>query len=428
MIFRKRLLFAVCVALTCHALCHAQVVVYENNYDAETVGAGFPAWNWGGGGADHTATFADYDGNIVVEHRSNVVGTGAADNRFGSKWDITLSGNTSTDPALYTISFDIRNVQGDWDPIGLQLFVLTEEQTGADDNGYGAAPVNFTQADGWTHVEYNLADLDVGWWQGQEWVLNKQRWSLELGMPWPGQEVASGTTFEQVWLMDNLRIELQPPPMVDLTLVVNKTTEEIKIRNDSAAPVSFDYYNIESGQNALDPVGWNSLDDQDHDTGLPTDYNGNNIVDGADLTEWQSSFGVDAGADANGDGVSNGADFLAWQTSLGESPTAADGWIEAGGSRAGIIGELFLNGASMLNPGEELSLGAAYDSSIFGAADGDLIFNVSTGESTALGVGAVVYESGSSVGPVPEPSSCVLAVGTVALIAALQRFRRSVCG
>lgn len=419
--FKRAILTTLCACVAGFPVCNAQVVVYENDYEGETIGGGFPAWNWGGGGADHTATFADYDGNIVVEHRSNVVGTGAADNRFGSKWDLTLSGNTSTDPSRYTVSFDIRNVQGGWDPIDLQLFVVTEEQSGSDDNGYGAAAASFSQADGWVHVEYNLADLNVGWWQGQEWVLNKQRWSLEVGMPWPGLEVATGTTFEQVWLMDNLKIEMQLPPMVDLTLVVNKDTNEIKIRNDSGVPVSLDYYSIESAQSALDPAGWNSLDDQNYDAGVPTDYSNDGIVDGADLGVWQSSYGVDDMADANGDGQSNGSDFLAWQTNLGALPTAADGWIEGGGANASVLGELFLNGASTLGPGEEVSLGAAYDSSVFGTADGDLEFHVSTGESTTLGMGAVVYETGAVAGPVPEPSTFALGIATGVALLSLRR-------
>ena len=46
------------------------------------------------------------------------------------------------------------------------------------------------------------------------------------------------------------------------------------------------------------------------------------VVDGADLTVWSSSFGVDSGADADLDGDSDGADFLVWQQQFGSSAPA----------------------------------------------------------------------------------------------------------
>jgi hypothetical protein len=206
-----------------------------------------------------------------------------------------------------------------------------------------------------------------------------------------------------------------PPLLVDLTLVVNKTTGEMKIRNDSDGPLSFDYYAIRSEGNALDPAGWSSLDDQNIG-GLPADFNGNGTVGGTDLPIWQSSYGVNNGGDADGDGDTDGRDFLIWQRDFGQVAGPADGWIEAGGSSTSVIGELFLNGALSLNPGQELSLGAAYNQSVFGANDGDLVFNVSLGNSTQLVEGAVVYVTGAGVFAVPEPSSiriCLLIFWTV---------------
>jgi len=51
--------------------------------------------------------------------------------------------------------------------------------------------------------------------------------------------------------------------------------------------------------------------------GLAADFNNDNIVDGADLSIWEISFGVNQNADANDDGYSDGADFLIWQHQFG---------------------------------------------------------------------------------------------------------------
>jgi len=59
-------------------------------------------------------------------------------------------------------------------------------------------------------------------------------------------------------------------------------------------------------------------------TPVSADFNGDEVVNGGDLDEWEAAYGVDDGADANHDGVSDGRDFLIWQrqTSPG-SPLAA---------------------------------------------------------------------------------------------------------
>ena len=50
---------------------------------------------------------------------------------------------------------------------------------------------------------------------------------------------------------------------------------------------------------------------------LPGDFDGDLDVDYVDLNLWETSRGVDAGADTNFDGVSDGRDFLDWQEFLG---------------------------------------------------------------------------------------------------------------
>jgi hypothetical protein len=47
------------------------------------------------------------------------------------------------------------------------------------------------------------------------------------------------------------------------------------------------------------------------------DFNGDNMVTGADLASWRSNFGPSATGDADGDNDTDGADFLIWQRELG---------------------------------------------------------------------------------------------------------------
>jgi hypothetical protein len=59
--------------------------------------------------------------------------------------------------------------------------------------------------------------------------------------------------------------------------------------------------------------------------GLAGDFNGDDVVDGLDLTEWRNAFSSSGDADADDDGDSDGADFLAWQTQLGMTSASPTG-------------------------------------------------------------------------------------------------------
>jgi len=50
---------------------------------------------------------------------------------------------------------------------------------------------------------------------------------------------------------------------------------------------------------------------------VPGDFNADGLVDGQDFGLWQSSFGINDGADADEDSDSDGADFLKWQQNFG---------------------------------------------------------------------------------------------------------------
>ncbi|HEX6963302.1 MAG TPA: hypothetical protein VF175_15655 [Lacipirellula sp.] len=63
-------------------------------------------------------------------------------------------------------------------------------------------------------------------------------------------------------------------------------------------------------------------------TPTPGDFNGNNIVDGADLMAWRTNFGATgtptvSQGNANDDGDVDGRDFLVWQRNVGPAPSLA---------------------------------------------------------------------------------------------------------
>ena len=199
-----------------------EVVVYENDYEGQTPGTAFNEggpWNWIDGDEangfvkSHTAMYQSWD-SMVVEHTGHIdnsAGTTDVDVRFGTKWTITMNGsNTSSNPADYTISFDVMSVMGNWDPIPLEFFVLTGEGNGV---GLGSGASDYYQTGEWVHVEMGLDELTVGWWNGSDWDLTSATWMIELGGPgWPGFSVPAGTAaWDQVWLFDNLMITVPEP-------------------------------------------------------------------------------------------------------------------------------------------------------------------------------------------------------------------------
>ena len=58
----------------------------------------------------------------------------------------------------------------------------------------------------------------------------------------------------------------------------------------------------------------------------PGDFNGNQIVDPADLIQWKSDYGS-FGADADSDGDTDGNDFLVWQQQLAPISTSASATV-----------------------------------------------------------------------------------------------------
>jgi len=212
-VIMKKIVSAIAIAAFLCAASAEAVVIYQNDYNSETPGGGVPgSWNWTNGAVTtHTAVYADIGQNMVVRHTGivNNSGTAAQNSRYGSKWNITVSGNTSADPADYTIELDLRNVSGNWNPIPLEVWVLTlNPAAGTGTYGHGFPTANLTQADGWVHLKFNLGEYTKNWWEGTNWDLTNSTWSLEIGMPYPGQSVAVGQSWTQVWEMDNLKITM----------------------------------------------------------------------------------------------------------------------------------------------------------------------------------------------------------------------------
>jgi len=195
----------------------ANVIVYENDFADPCRVDALSGWNWADGlpAGAHQVAFADDGGNTVVQHTctiDNSAGAAAINTRFGSKWGLTLSGNTSADPADYTIEFDLKSVSGNWDPMKLEFFVLTGGGNGV---GFGSGISEYAQADGWVHVAKKLSELPAAWWAGTAWDMTVPDWQIELGGPgWPGMEVPAGTpAWDQVWVMDNLKITMTTVPV-----------------------------------------------------------------------------------------------------------------------------------------------------------------------------------------------------------------------
>lgn len=139
------------------------------------------------------------------------------------------------------------------------------------------------------------------------------------------EEALSGTVFGPDAVGDN------PIPLIE----VDKSTGNITLKNNASAAANIEYYTITSDAGALSTSGWSSLDSQNY-----------NAVDGTDV-------GSTAG-DSDG-----------------------EGWDAAGGSNANALTELFLaESGSELASSASLNLGSAYNTGIFGDADGDLMFEV----------------------------------------------------
>ena len=172
-------------------------------------------------------------------------------------------------------------------------------------------------------------------------ALNDNRYGLQSG--------SSGGTDREL-LFHSIRLQAFEPPR--LTLEVNTSTGATSILNDAGESIALNGYFISSEAGALDPPGWLSLEDQD--IGNPVDPT--------------------PGDKDNG-----------------------DGWEEFDALDAAYLAEGFLLDFTSLADQDSLSLGGAFEPSVFGAnEDGDLVFEFTDGMSR-LTTGNVKYVTGPDV-------------------------------
>lgn len=121
---------------------------------------------------------------------------------------------------------------------------------------------------------------------------------------------------------------------------------------------------------------------------LATDFDTSGSVDGLDLAEWETSYGVDDGADADADGDSDGSDFLQWQRDFGGT-----------GSLVGTISGTF-DSLTITDPGNVMS----------GAG---LTFQINYVSPTLVQLEVI---SASPISAVPEPASGIVAASATLLL------------
>lgn len=226
--------------------------------------------------------------------------------------------------------------------------------------------------------------------------------------------------------VDYLTVARNPTPPVALALDVNLLTGALTIKNESAADIAIDFYQITS-DHSLDPLGWSSLHDQDlpgfpagdglgngwEELGLlnpAADFNVDGIVDADDYDQWQADLGVTGNSDADGDADTDGVDFLFWQRQLTDTTQP----------NSGLLAESYLTGHSQLNAGSAVSLGSGFQV----GGDQDLTFQARLADGTMVD-GTVRYLIDSSIVAAPEPAlGAMLAGAAASMLLSMVRRRR----
>jgi hypothetical protein len=138
------------------------------------------------------------------------------------------------------------------------------------------------------------------------------------GDPAVGHPIGVGFRAFKDSAVDDATLTVDPATSFLMILEVNTTNGQVRIRNQTGAPVNVDYYEITSASGALNAATWSSLQDQHSLPGFP-----------------------------GGNGTGNG-------------------WEEAGGSNSKVVSESYLTGNSAVST-SSVGLGAAF--TVAGAHD-----------------------------------------------------------
>jgi hypothetical protein len=217
-------------------------------------------------------------------------------------------------------------------------------------------------------------------------------------------------------------VDIQVTQAVDelIFLEVNTTNGQTRIKNQSGDPFHIDLYEIvapnptgdynDNGTvDAADQVVWR--DNLDQSVTLPNDPTPGTVTQ-ADYDVWKAAFGKTV----------NSLNPVGWNSLQDQNLPAfpagngsGNGWEEAGGVDGSVLAESYLTGNSIVANGADISLGAAFNV----GSPQNLEFRYSVvaddGNGNFVGPGTLVrgfvryVTSGSGSGSlVPEPSSIIL--------------------
>lgn len=361
----KTLSLVAALLLMCPAVSNAQVVVGSQNFDALPPGiltdSGLPgARFFVCCGATPGSEFA----NVIspgAGGSGNAVQAGAQQNSGGFTlggfgFDMPISGNISPNRSDYRLEFDMRLVSGQ--PFNPLEFFITMVDTPVFGGNQAHGSVfsvpglnNLTLGGDFQHFSLNLANpTGLFFNRPIHWLPVDPNGNNSISFEFNVQGVPAESV-TQVFEIDNVQLILDIA--TSLALVVDPANGRARIRNVSDAPVTFDYYRVQSTNGSL----------------LTSNFNG--------TTGWNSLS--DQGVDAIGAG-------------LGES------WDEVTeASSASRLVEQFLLGDTTLAPGQSVSLGAPVNPAILNNQLNSLLFRFGGPSYEGEGLGQVIFENLSAL-------------------------------
>ena len=194
---------------------------------------------------------------------------------------------------------DVLLDQGD----GVGLYVFDGNVPFTTTSALGSA--NFT-----TTVAHRTADMNATQSRAN-WGKLSVKYTAFAGDPQVGHPIGVAFRAFRDSSVDDATLTVDPAINSLLSLEVNTTNGQVRVRNQTGAAVNIDYYEIKSASGALNSTTWSSLQDQNQ-AGFPA---------------------------GNGSG---------------------NGWEEAGGSNSTVVSESYLTGNSAVANNGTVGLGAAY--------------------------------------------------------------------